>query len=290
MQTSFAQKMMSVDRRWIFLVFLLVCILGYSLKSLIIPLEASFEVNQIYDRIETLKEGDIVHMSLDYDPNALAELHPMTYALLEQCMRKKVKVVVTTLAQFGAAMVDDISKKVVDSMKLDRTYNGVTYPGREVVYGVDYVYLGYKPFFNIVILNMGQDYRIPFPSDYYGTAIDSLPMMRGLKNYRTAKAVISITGSNVADGWLSYGNGKYNIPLALGLTGVSAAQYYPYLNSGQLFGMMGGLLGAAQYETKTDNLGLASDGMRTQLFGHLVIILFIAAGNIGYFLTRRGGH
>jgi hypothetical protein len=288
MAQSLPLKLMSVDRRWIFVSFFLVCLLGYSLKSIIIPLKPSFEVNQVYDRIETLQEGDIIHLSLDYDPNSLAELHPMSYAILEQCFRKKVKVVVTTLAQFGAAMVDDVTKKIVDSVKLDRTYHGVLSPGREIVYGVDYVYLGYKPFFTIAILNMGQNYRIPYPTDYYGTPLDSLPMMSGLKNYREAKFVICITGSNVADGWLSYGTGKYNMPLALGLTGVSAAQYYPYLNSGQLFGMIGGLLGAAQYETKADNLGLASDGMRTQLFATIVIIAFIALGNVGFFLSRRG--
>ena len=62
--------------------------------------------------------------------------------------------------------------------------------------------------------------------------------------------------------------------------------YYPYLNSGQLMGIMGGLLGAAQYEQLCDNPGLAADGMRVQLFGHMVIILFILIGNIGYFMSR----
>ena len=112
-------------------------------------------------------------------------------------------------------------------------------------------------------------------------------MMRGVSNFDDIACVIDISGSNITDAWISYGQGKFDFPLALGLTGVSVAQYYPYLQSGQIFGIMGGLLGAAQYESMASNPGLAIDGMRVQLPAHLVIILFIAVGNIGFFLSRR---
>ena len=72
-----------------------------------------------------------------------------------------------------------------------------------------------------------------------------------------------------------------------GVTGVMAADFYPYLNSGQGFGLMGGLLGAAQYEKLSDNPGPAIDGMRVQVFAHVVIIAFIIIGNVGYFTERR---
>ena len=87
--------------------------------------------------------------------------------------------------------------------------------------------------------------------------------------------------------WITYGQGRYNFPLALGLTGVMAADYYPYLNSGQVFGILGGLLGAAQYEKLADNPGRAIDGMRIQVFAHIVIILFIILGNIGFLMSRH---
>jgi len=71
------------------------------------------------------------------------------------------------------------------------------------------------------------------------------------------------------------------------MTGVMAADYYPYLNTGQIFGIMGGLLGAAQYEALADNPGRAMDGMRIQVYAHIVIILFIVLGNVGFLLSRR---
>ncbi len=50
---------------------------------------------------------------------------------------------------------------------------------------------------------------------------------------------------------------------------------------------MGGMLGAAQYEDLADNPGLAKDGMRVQLYAHMMIIAFIILGNVGYFVSRR---
>jgi hypothetical protein len=99
--------------------------------------------------------------------------------------------------------------------------------------------------------------------------------------------VISLAAGNIADMWIADGQGRYNFKMAFGLTGVMGADYYPYLSSGQIFGLMAGLYGAAQYEKLADNPGLAKDGMRIQLLAHWLIIIFIVVGNIGYFASRR---
>jgi hypothetical protein len=111
--------------------------------------------------------------------------------------------------------------------------------------------------------------------------------MKSIHNYDDMAIVVDISGGNITDAWISYGQGKFGFPLALGLTGVMTAQYYPFLQSGQVMGIMGGLLGAAQYEDMADNPGLAKDGMRVQLMAHIVIIVFILMGNIGYFASKR---
>ncbi len=279
-------RMMSLDRRWVFLFVALVCVITY-LIPFSIKINITPEVKSIYDHVESLKAGDYILLAIDYDPNALAELHPMTYAIAEQAFRKELKVIFVTLSQNGPGMADQAIRDISDSLRLEKTYNGITYPARQLINGKDYVFLGYKPYPALVILGMGQNFRLPFPSDYYGTPLDSIPMMKGVLNYDQIKCVIDFAAGNVADMWISYGQGRYNFPLALGMTGVMGADYYPYLNSGQVFGLMGGLLGAAQYESLADNPGPAIDGMRIQLYAHIVIILFILMGNIGFLVTRR---
>lgn len=275
---TFNERLMSIDRRWVFLVlaiFVVVpLIVGFSVKPVV-----SDEVRAIYDFVESLQPGQNLLVAIDYDPNALAELHPMAFAIMEQALAKRLKLITLTLSQNGAGMAEQAVKSVVDSVKMYHNYTPV--------YGQDYVFLGYRPYFALVILGMGQNFRIPFPQDYYNNPLDSLPLMAQVQNYDQVEGVIDITGSNVADAWIAYGNGRYGVKVALGLTGVSASDYYPFYQSKQIIGLMGGMKGAAEYEYLCNNPGPAIEAMGVQTFAHIVIIGFIVIGNIGYFLDKR---
>jgi hypothetical protein len=72
-----------------------------------------------------------------------------------------------------------------------------------------------------------------------------------------------------------------------GVTAVSAPDFFAYLHSRQLVGLLGGLRGAADYEEMAGLPGRGIDGMGPQTFGHILIVLFIIAGNIGYLMSRR---
>ncbi|MEE8404032.1 MAG: hypothetical protein V3S17_01440 [candidate division Zixibacteria bacterium] len=279
-------KLMQLDRRWVYLLLVIVCLTAYY-ADFTVPTIVENETKAIYDFIEDIEPGKIIFVAVDYDPSSQAELHPMTYALVEHAFRKDLKVIFTALSQNGPGMVDQALRDLTDSLKLPKTYNGISYEGKEIVNGIDYTFLGYKPYYAIIITAMGQDYRIPFPSDYYGTPLDSIPMMKRVHNYDDVEIVVDLSSGSITDAWISYGQGKFDFPLALGLTGVMTAQYYPFLQSKQVMGLMGGLLGAAQYEHLADNPGLAKDGMRVQLPAHLLIILFIIIGNVGYLATRN---
>ncbi len=272
------ERLLLLDRRWIFLVLAIAIIAG-TFVPMTIPTAPASEVRVIYDYLESLKEGDCILVAMDYDPNAMAELHPVAYTVLEQAFKKKLKVITLTLSQNGAGMVDEALEGVIDSTKM--------YWGIEPKYGEDYVFLGYRPYYALVILGMGQNFRVNFSSDYHNTPIDSIPMMSSLQNYDDVKCVISISGGNVADAWVANANGRYNVKVALATTGVMAADYYPYYQSEQIFGIIGGLKGAAEYEYLANNPGPAIEGMKVQIFAHIVIIAFIVLGNIGFFMDRR---
>jgi len=69
---------------------------------------------------------------------------------------------------------------------------------------------------------------------------------------------------------------------------VQAPTMLPYVNEQQqLVGLLGGLKGAAEYELLINKPGFATKGMDAQSVAHLIIILFILIGNIGYFATRK---
>jgi hypothetical protein len=155
------------------------------------------------------------------------------------------------------------------------------------VYGKDFVYLGYQPYPGVVILTMGENFRTPFPRDYYGTPLDSIPMMRGVRNYDNVGLVFTVNATSGIDQWIIYGQGRYKFPFGLGSAAVMATNYYQYVQSGQLFGIISGLRGAAEYEILIGKGTVARKGMDVQSVAHALIIAFIVLGNIAFIVERR---
>ncbi len=277
---NFYERMMSLDRRWVYLVIGVVVVVT-AIWTFRVPLYVTPEVRSVYDFVESLTPGEVLMIGVDYAPEVMAELHPMSYVITRQCFSKDIKLLLCCLHQNGPGMVEQVIAQVAEE------YGKVN--------GVDYVYLGYKPYPGITILAMGQNFRIPFPEDYYGTPLDSLPMMRNMTNFDNVKAIINISGGSGTEYWINYANGRYNAKLAIGVTGVMTADYYPFLQSGQIFGLIGGMKGASEYEYLAEKGGYiskekdqlwASKSMPIQTTTHIVIILFIVIGNIGYFMTK----
>jgi hypothetical protein len=265
-------RLLTIDRRWIYLLMAIAVTIP-AIVPFDVPVAVSNEVRAIYEFVEELEAGDVLLLAIDYDPSTLAELHPMSEAILRQAFEKNVRVIVTALNQFGPAMADELITRV--GHDLGKTN------------GIDYTFLGYKPYPAITILAMGTDFRVPFPTDYYGTEIKDIPMMEDIHNYAEVAGVVSLAGGNAADMWIQYGNAKYGINVALGVTGVMASDYYPYLQSGQIFGLIPGVKGAAEYEQLRGVRGDGKRGMPYQVLAHLLILVFMVITNIAYVSKRR---
>jgi len=91
----------------------------------------------------------------------------------------------------------------------------------------------------------------------------------------------------VADMWIQFVGGRFNQPIIVGCTGVNAPNLYQYLHAGQIKGIIGGLQGAAEYESLIEKPGSATLGMPAQSWGHGLIILLLIIGNIGFLLSRK---
>jgi len=188
---NFFERLSRLDRRWVYLILAAVVVATILIKF-DTPIRINPEVRSIYDFLEdSCKTGDYIHLAIDYDPGSQAEMHPMTYAIMDQMLAKGFKIIVTALSPNGPTMAESVMEQIMDSVR-------VRY-GKEVIYGEDICFLGYKPYPGIVILSMGQNYRISFPADYYNTPLDEIPMMKGIVNYDDVKAVILITGTSGVD-------------------------------------------------------------------------------------------
>jgi hypothetical protein len=87
--------------------------------------------------------------------------------------------------------------------------------------------------------------------------------------------------------WVQYAADPTNVPMSTGTTSIQVNEVMPYVSSGQVNGILGGMPGAAEYEALIGVPGVGTSGMDAQSIAHLVIVLFIVLGNIGYFIERN---
>jgi hypothetical protein len=203
----------------------------------------------------------------------MPELQPMALALCRHILSRKLRLVGLSLDIQGTTLGQEAMVAVAKSMKATE--------------GRDWVNLGYKPGGYLVILGMAHDIVGVFKTDSHGTPLGKLPIMVGVKTYQDLGLVIDLASSNSPTDWIAYANGQYKANVAVGVTAVMATDYYPYLQSHQLVGMLNGLKGAAEYESLVHQTGNASLGMTSQSAAHVTIILFVILANIGYFASRR---
>jgi len=271
---NFWNRIANVDRRVLYLLLALSVALPLITKPRT-TVPVSEAVKGVYDAVEALPAGSVVMISIDYDPSSAPEVQPMLIALLRHSFRRNLRVVVMGHLALGLPLADIALNQVAPEMDKE--------------YGRDYVNLGYRPGSTALMVGIGREFRDYFQTDYRGVPIDSFEFMRRVHNYRDVGLLVSLAHGTVADYWIQYAGGRFNVPIIVGCTGVSAPSMYPYLRAGQIKGILGGLLGAAAYEQLIEHRGSASLGMPAQSWGHGLIIALLIIGNVGFLLSRRKG-
>jgi hypothetical protein len=276
---SFWQSLGRIDRRIIYAVLAIVVIL-----PLIVPLRLMKDVSprarEVFNGIDNLKDtGKPLMISVDFDPASLPELYPMLISMIRHAFARNIKVLVTGLWAPGTGLAQQaLTQAAGEFNKQD---------------GVDYVFLGYKAGVDAVILGMGENIKAVFPKDANGKSLDSLPMMASIHKLADIGFIVSLSaGTPGYQDWLLYAQSRYHAKMAVGSTAVQAADAYPYLQTGQLTGILAGMKGAAEYEFLVSQHGFsdarmtAAPAMDPQSLAHIAIIILVIIGNIGFFADR----
>ncbi len=269
---KFWERISSVDSRILYLLLALAVALPLVIKPKI-NIRVSEPVRSAFDAVDRLAPGSVIMISIDYDPSSAPEVQPMLISILRHSFRKDLKVIVMGQLALGLPLAEIALNQVA--------------PELNKVYGKDYVNIGYRPGGSAMMVGIGREIRDYFRTDYKGVPIDSFEFMRRVHNYRDIGLLVSLAHGAVADMWIQFVGGRFNQPIIVGCTGVNAPNLYQYLHAGQIKGIIGGLQGAAEYETLIDKPGSATLGMPAQSWGHGLIILLLIIGNIGFLLSRK---
>ncbi len=275
----------NLDRRWIFLLMLLSVSIPI-LFQVRFPEKETDLAQSTFDAIDQLNPGDKVLLSFDFDPASEGELGPMATMFTYHCAAKGLKLYYMALWPVGPQMIDERINSVILR----------DFP--DMVYGEDYVNLGFKSGNEGVIKVIVTDFRELFTTDSYGSAFDEIPMCQNITSVQDMDLVINVSaGYAGTKEWVQYAVTAFpdKIKMVAGCTGVQAPLLYPYIPD-QLPGLLGAIKGAAEYEKlvveKYDLYDQPKylEGIRRmgpQLVAHLLMILLIITGNVIYFIERK---
>lgn len=272
----------TLDRRWVFLL-VAVAVIVPTVFPFKVPMPISNATQLAYDTIEGLNEGDFVILSLGYGPSSLAELQPQAKSVLRHCFRRGLRVFVMSIWPDAPPLGDEALREVVESDEFRDPATGQS----RLAAGVDYVDVGFRPGYDAVILRMATDIPGFFETDARGEPLTALAAMRGVQGFDQVDLVVDLAAGDSADWWIIYGNGRYGVDVAVGVTGVIVSQMYPYLNSGQLQGLIAGGVGAAEYEALVNAPGAGMKRVSTLSVVHALVILLVVLGNVIYLRRRR---
>lgn len=269
-----------LDRRWLFLLMGLLTLIPmfFPIGLAITP---TAPVKAFHDTIAALPDGSRILFAADFDPGGRPEMVPMMKTALRHLFDKRCKVLVTCLWQGGSGIVDETLEAVVAEYRAK---------GVELVYGRDYADLGYKAGNEAVMVLMGAGFASAFPQDQRANPTASLPIMREFRDYSSVDLLVNIgAGYPGTKEWVQQVNSRFHLPMVSGCTAVSTPEFYPYLQSGQLKGLLGGMAGAAEYERLRNEKGPATRGMDAQSLAHVFVALCIIMGNLVHRAKAKGG-
>jgi len=271
------ERLLRIDRRWIYLLIAAAVsvplFLRVEQRVTVTP-----EARGIFDPLERLSPGSRVLLACDYDPGTAPELQPMAVTFLKQALSRGLRVIIMGLWPQGPQQAD---------LALQEALAHPAVAAKAPQYGVDYINLGFQSGNEVVIQRMGSSIPAVFPRDARGTPIEQFPIMEGVKDFTSLAYVFNISaGYPGTVEWVQFAGDRFHANLGSGTTAVSAPLYYTYYPQ-QLTGVLGGMKGAVEYETVSNFPGKAMTYMLSQSFSHLIVVLFILAGNVAFFLTWR---
>jgi len=271
---SFFEKFENLDRRWIYLLAWLFVIFPL-IFPLGLPVPINKESQQWYKAISDIPDGSTVVFAPMYGTSGMPELFPMTLATMHQLWSKDVKIIVVSFWAEGPLVFDQLLRQM----------NPEDY-GK--VYGVDWIDLGYIPGQEPAMRAFGDDMAKSVARDYLeGKNLSEFPIMQQVNSANDIDLIISIeTGTPGLTEWLRQWQEPYKTPIVVGCIGVSAPGMAPFLQSGQLSALLPGLTSSAEYELLINRKGLAIAGVDAVSMSHILVVVMVVLGNIGYFVGR----
>ena len=286
-------KLGQLDRRLIFILIGLSVLIPLLKPNWVnIPIKTTLNTQIVFNELNKLQEGDKVLVSFEYGASTKPEIHPMSVAVLQHLFSKGVKVYTVPLWPEGLMMAEYALEEILESDLFN------------IKEHIDYVSLPYKAGGEVIIRGIATDLRSIFTQDVNNILLNNIPMMEGVNKVSDFDVVFDLSAGVPGNAeWVQFACDEHKVPLSSGCTSIMVTDAIPYVESGQIRGILAGMPGAAEYEQmvfkylneNSDFIikdaiilpGKATSRMSAQSIAHALMVVFIILGNISYYIIRK---
>ena len=163
---------------WVYFIVAVIFMSWPLLRPVGLQVKVDPETLKYFDQLKQLKSGDNVLFSLDYEVGSVSILEPGVVATWKYLATKDVRLVVTTFSYQAPPLY-------VRAIKIIRPESF----GWK--YGENWVFMGYIPGLETGIAAFAKNIRSVVSVDYYGTPIETIPIMKGINGAGDFKLVAS---------------------------------------------------------------------------------------------------
>lgn len=310
---SFGAKLQALNSRVLYLVLFIAVsasLIISNYKKVSVPIVPQEYTKDAYKLLRNIPEGKTIIIDTAYTPSGRGENGGEIEAVVRMCMRQNVKFVLYTWTEPQCV---EVAKNLIRQINDERTAKN------QRIYEEwnDYVILGFFPdgatMLQTVSTNLREAWSAQKAKDPTGIErqVFQSPVLQNINRVEDFSAYVSVAASGVMPTIVARVGKK--VPVISMITGVMFPEQFNYYKSGQLKGLVNGLVGVAELEElmekgidAKDEVGGKAEGtpIAAPYVGETnyargmdyypafcvsmsLLILAIVVGNIGMFLERR---
>jgi hypothetical protein len=280
-QIHFWNAIQYCDPRILYALFAVV-VLIFEIYKPQLPVPVPEPVEMLYQKIEDLPADKIVFIDSDFGAGNRAECQGQYVSVVRHLFSRNIKFAVIAWThnpegqKFGFSLADTIAGEM----------------GKE--YGKDYCVLqALTATGGATIQALAKDIHGVAKKDINNSPLSEVPMMAHVHDISDVSLIYRVSYTWDGIPWIGFVQSVYGTPLAAGTAGITSSTTYPFLDSGQLCGMLSGAAGAAAYERLvimaglTTKTGMGTKTVSVQSFATIYVVVAIILGNIAMFSAKR---
>jgi hypothetical protein len=266
---------------WYLKISFIILVVATVIVSPSFSIDPTEEETALYDLIENMEEGSKVLVAVNYGPSARYEIEGSLQLITKQLLKKKAGIVFFTLSEMG---VESISMGISDALA------GYSYEEGRVVYGRNYVDLGYFGGGTVGAGILAKSLKSSRSKDIAENELDVVPLMNSIFSFSDFSAFIEFSSMKI-DGspgavLMKTLSKDENIPVVAIVTSDMVGEYIPFRDSGKIDVLVKGSQGMAALESSFDVNGVLT--RRYSLAAVLLVFVIFVIILFNLVFIKRG--